>query len=85
MNLQPLLGKKLIAIRELSEFDIRFEFLGDMIIDFLNCFSEEDEILHILHIEGFYWALGVNNQWEYGKSQVIGKREKYIDSFDALI
>jgi len=75
-NLEPLLNKKLIGIRALSEFDIRFEFSENMIIDILNCFTEDDDVLHFLHVEGFYWHLLGNNKWEGGKSPFVRKKEK---------
>jgi len=77
LNLRPLLDEKLMTIKVLSEFDIRFEFSGNMIIDILNCFNDDDEVLHFLHIEGSFWTLLKNNQWENGKSPVLGKKEKY--------
>jgi hypothetical protein len=37
-------------------------------IDFFNCSNKDDEVLHVLHIDGDYWELDYKGLWTFGHS-----------------
>ncbi|MCQ2579797.1 MAG: hypothetical protein MJ159_03775 [Treponemataceae bacterium] len=58
---------KLIGIYEPSVFDLRFIFSDNLIIDFFNSYSEDDEFVHILKIDKTWWEKDNNGIWHKGK------------------
>jgi hypothetical protein len=62
-----LLDKTLYSIEALSETNVRFIFSNNLMIDFCKQ-VDDDEILHILHINGCYWELEPSGIWRQGKS-----------------
>jgi hypothetical protein len=67
-NLKLPFQEKLTKIIPLSEFDIRLHFTDNFMIDFFNCANIDDEVLHILHIDGNFWELNNKGGWTFGHS-----------------
>ena len=59
-----ILNTILLDVNELGKYDVTFSFSDDYRLDFLSCFSDKDEILHILRNDGFWWAKNFNGTWE---------------------
>ena len=66
-----LLGTTLLDIKDFGRYDLTFYFSDDYSIEFLKCFSYEDEILHVLRYDGIWWAKNSDGIWEKGFDKIM--------------
>ena len=58
----------LLQIQEITPFDLRFIFSDGLIIDFFNCYCDEDEMIHVLKNDGTWWEKDFCGIWHKGLS-----------------
>lgn len=61
---------KLKEIDEPTPFDLSFVFSKNLKIDFLNCYTEDDEFVHVIKIDKTWWEKKQNGLWLKGKDDV---------------
>jgi hypothetical protein len=69
-NINNIIDERFLDIVPLSDFDVRVKFSNGLLVDFFNCSHEDDEALHVLHINGNYWELNCKGLWTYGHSDL---------------
>lgn len=60
----------LLKIQEITQYDIRFVFSNNLMVDFFNCYTEEDELFHVLKTDGTWWEKNCRGEWKKGKDEL---------------
>ena len=61
---------KLEEINEPTPFDLSFVFSSNLKIDFFNCYTEDDEFIHVIKNDKTWWEKKQNGLWSKGKDDV---------------